>query len=79
MSRINLSQQVGLKWENPAKNHLTHPQGWARKQNLACLTCAPCGPQTHTTHSGEMIEWLLTTQPWGPPEQLDIKWIAILT
>ena len=44
-----------------------------RKDNLACLTCAPCGARTHTRHSGEMIEWLsaviLTTQLQGPPKE----------
>ena len=29
-----------------------------RMQNLACLTCAPCGARIHTRHSCEMIEWL---------------------
>ena len=29
-----------------------------RRKNLACLTNAPCGAQTYTRHSDEMIEWL---------------------
>ena len=44
MRRAN--QQVGRKWENPEKNHLTHPQA------------EQSGARTHTRHSGEMIEWL---------------------
>ena len=34
----------GAKQANNEKNHLPH----IRKQNLACLTGAPCGAQTHT-------------------------------
>ena len=30
------------------------------KQNMACLTCAPCGAQTHIRYSGKIIERLST-------------------
>ena len=28
------------------------------KQSLTCTICDPCGARTHTSHRGEMIEWL---------------------
>ena len=51
-SSYETGQSVGgRKRENPRKTT------WlTRKQNLACLTCGQGGAQTHTRHSGEMME-----------------------
>ena len=44
---------------NGAKKRTPRKTTWhTRKQNLACLTCAPCEARTHTRHSGEMVKWL---------------------
>ena len=49
MRRAN--QKVGENGKTPRKTTWrTH------KQNLACLTCGQCRAQTHTRHSGEMIQ-----------------------
>ena len=64
------NQKVGRKREYPGKNHLTHAQ-----VELDLSHLWPVWGRTHTSHSGEMIEWsraimksaTLTTRPRGPP------------
>ena len=52
-SSYETGQSVGgAKMGEPPQKNNWH----TRKQNLACLTCAPCGARTHIRHSSEMIQ-----------------------
>ena len=54
MRRAN--QYVGRKWEKPREFFLKPPDTPTSRTWL--VSHVPCGAQTHTRQSGEMIEWL---------------------